>query len=1235
MAKCTWIYKGVKFTDKTKLLDHLNAEKGTKKTEDAMLKYGTNGLSSYYLKDGVTQAVGVKISLQGDFEKLLDLKHADGRRVGTVKRLNELIQDEAWLKQGNNRRMITFLSPRIPGQSKASFDFCQIHEFLPKSAGAIIIGPPEWLAKKGIDFDVDKEFTLFPSIVLNEKNEPKLADFTDPEIKDMWESLKDQKLNLNALRDDTGKLIKFEDPMAERLVRALFPDMYDKEYTEEEVRDILDEEGLKPYEQFKNRLKIKSSENHLLGSMVEILQDKDYFADLIRPNGMYYFDKAAEELAPYTQDFNTSLRVFGKEGETSPTRVFEQEPNLYWHQSFTVGMQALGIAAVENAASGMFVEAGVPMNPSFQDKQGNRPFERNQVLYLPHNERTVNGQKSISLSSLTNAEGIKMSEYGAQMITQLVDIVKNPERMSQLGINKANLPIVSYLITRVGVPLEPALYFANNPLVRTYLKEKSIVRSQFASALEKAPEKPQYFEGKARDNVLKSLGLLGVDGIYNFNKKMFYDDLKSRMEGKVFPEAEMKKSITEYRNKIDNENAYVPTQMDKDILLHYFEIEDQVKSLTAIKLGTHFDTKKSGTLFNSQNRQALVEKLKQNGRYSPEVINKIIDESFIGTFNLGPFLKKNISPLFKIRDHQALNDFILDKLKNQTQFENDFENSVYTEKDDYVDHLKNDFVGYIYQNILRGFNLGKLKEYKGVNITEESDIENVKYLSAGVAFIDGKFYLDKATLSENYGLYKGGKLGDRLSKMGQTLPPPDALTSLDEYAHFSFEREYLRSFNRISDIRDTKEFKDNMKLNTSTEAKLDKETNDPFIERMERMSYEQTITGMALDNIYNPWRLFESDHAYALEYDRIKTNYPELLKAYAVLDNVVLSSIGNSAEERRKNQRRMFNLRQINTRLDQTDYNIFHENLEDLADSDKAKVADPIENERISQFFKRFPFYAMMQSNDPGTMYGLGRIIPYDNLTAFMEKGSKDYLQHLNRIQDGKASSEFFNLFYDRFKANNKNANYRYDQRFKEWTVTSEPASEVDKSTPVFNLHTLTQADVVKLAMENPNDIFIYNSRVDGSPAQSGNLRSVDGMFAQPEITSGNTVGIPLRKSYGASNNAPAHVSDSTLDANKIAIDKVITTLKDYQKDGKALKFNPDGYGQALIGADDLTGDNLNYSRALAPETFIYLSQQLFENFGFVNKNFLKTSGGIEAVQKTQPITDEMVKDHILQCYGS
>ncbi len=1245
------IYKGVTFSDREKLLDQLNTEKGfTRKTEDVILKYGTNGLNSYYIKDGVIQSVGVKIALQGDFERLLNLTHKDGKKVRTLDRLNETIQDEAWLKKGNNRRMITFVSPRIPGQSKASFDFCQVHEFLPKSAGAIIIGPPEWLAKKGIDFDGDKEFTLFPSITLNAKKEPVLATFTDSEIKDVWEELKTAAIEKSETKGSSGKVIKTRDyeieQLSERLVQALLPDLYEikeiggmevrvlnKDYTDEEITAILQEESLKPFEQFKNKLKIQSAENELLRSMVDILQDQDFFADLIRPNGMYYFDKVAEELAPFTQDFNTGLRVFGKEKEASSTRVFEQEPNLYWHQSFTVGMQALGIAAVENAASGMFIEAGVPMNPEFRDKQGRHSFLRDQTIYLPHNTKIVDGKKAISLSSLTNAENIKMSEYGAQMITQLVDIVKNPERMSQLGITKANLPVVSYLITRVGVPLESALYFINNPLVREYQREKSIIRSQFASALEKAPEKPQYFEGKARDGVLKSVGLLGTTGVYNFNKQAFYNALKNNMAGKVFEEPAMKESIVNYRQKIDNEETYSFNELDKNILLHYFEIEDQVKSLTAIKLGTHFDTKKSGTLFNAQNREALIEKLKQNGRYSPEVISKIIDESFIGTFNLGPFLKKNISPLFKIRDHQALNNYILNLLKNQVEFDQDFENSVYTEKDEYIDHLKNDFVGYIYQNILRGFNLSKLKAYKGVDIETESDIQNVRYLSAGVAFIDDKFYMDKETLADNYRLYKGGRLSKDLIKMGIILPPVQALTSLDEYAHFTFEREYLRSFNKLRDIEDTEEFRSNSKLNHATEGKTEGETNEQYEERLTRLSYEQTITGMALDNIYNPWRLFESDNAYALEYDRIKTKYQgtDLVKDYAIFDQIVLSTIGNTDEEKRRNIKRMFNLRQVNTRLNQTDYNIYHENLEQLANSSVAKVSDPVENERISRFFRKFPFYSMLQSNDPGTTYGLGRLIPYGNLTSFIEKGSKSYLEHLNKITQGKASSEFLDQFYRRFKDNNRKAGYRYSQRFKEWTVTSENLSE--EATSNYTV-AKTQVEMIDLARNNPDVIFVYNSRVDGSTAQSSNTRAADGMFAQPEITSGNTVGIPIRKVYGPTNLASGHVSDATLEENKKAIDQAIEALNKYKTDGKALRFNPNGYGQALVGADDVTGDNLDYSRALAPETFIYLSQKLFENFGYVNKNFLKTGSGIETVQAVQPVNDEMVREHIRKCYG-
>ena len=53
---------------------------------------------------------------------------------------------------------------------------------------------------------------------------------------------------------------------------------------------------------------------------------------------------------------------------------------------------------------------------------------------------------------------------------------------------------------------------------------------------------------------------------------------------------------------------------------------------------------------------------------------------------------------------------------------------------------------------------------------------------------------------------------------------------------------------------------------------------------------------------------------------------------------------------------------------------------------------------------------------------------------------------------------------------------------------------------------------------------------------------------------------------------------------------------------------------------------------ASAPETFNYLSQQLFEKFGYINPNYLKTLEGRRIVQSRQPVTDDEIFDLKKSC---
>lgn len=157
--------------------------------------YGNNGLSTYYgIKEDGTLAtekddikyiksMEVKIALQGDFMKLVKGTFkgepitqympviVNGEIVSTtleidfdatLVRLNEALKDADW--RDKHIDMLTIPATRIPTSQFSMLESMTIKEFLPPMVGPVIILPSEIVAKSGSDFDIDKLFTLFPSL---------------------------------------------------------------------------------------------------------------------------------------------------------------------------------------------------------------------------------------------------------------------------------------------------------------------------------------------------------------------------------------------------------------------------------------------------------------------------------------------------------------------------------------------------------------------------------------------------------------------------------------------------------------------------------------------------------------------------------------------------------------------------------------------------------------------------------------------------------------------------------------------------------------------------------------------------------------------------------------------------------------------------------------------------------------------------------------------------------------
>jgi hypothetical protein len=195
-------------------------------TLDQVLEYGTNGLRTYYNKDGEVKSMEVKISLQGDWKKLLYSRGVDGKKITefqdvvnskgetvreldydkTLAKLNALIKNKKWLE--TNQDIIRLAAPRIPSQGFNSLEFMQIAEFLPQNSGNIMIVPSEIVAKAGSDFDVDKLFSIFPNIDIYD-GVPELVKYTDINTDTKYyEAIIEEKIiELNNLKSDTKETL--------------------------------------------------------------------------------------------------------------------------------------------------------------------------------------------------------------------------------------------------------------------------------------------------------------------------------------------------------------------------------------------------------------------------------------------------------------------------------------------------------------------------------------------------------------------------------------------------------------------------------------------------------------------------------------------------------------------------------------------------------------------------------------------------------------------------------------------------------------------------------------------------------------------------------------------------------------------------------------------------------------------------------------------------------------------
>ena len=1161
----------------------IDLENMNKSARDAAVKkyMGSNFLPTYHKgADGKTTAMKVAISLQGDYESLLNLDY-QGEPISTIDRLNQAIKDDEWLNEndGSNRKAITMVGVRIPVQGLNSMEFMEVYHFLPPQAGNIIIPPAEIVAKSGADFDIDK-LQIFMNNIDADGNVTKPM-FDNAE--EFYDALKD-------------------------------PSKYDM--TKEQMF-ALQKTGL---------------ENELVNDIRSILELPQNFVSLTTPNGTYLVKPTADMLSEYVSDYDpfenimsgqTKLSAPDKNGKQkkviSPSRIFEAGYNLYKHESNVVGKKTLGLGAIENTFNVVFNSIGAVMPPVYN--HNGEEIDRVSFLGLRHNKTTKDGQEVISIANQYDVDNNnKIADVINQLINGWVDVEKDAWIFFLQG-NYEVAPVLMYLL-KAGVPFKEAVYFVSQPLVREYVKEKRLAASTFAEPLRKSPG----FQGasfKAASNVIaKNFEKFIPDDQlrYQVGEKMFDNYLESK-DRDHFTEEEMLDLIKDSKTNPDAQQS----DLSRTMFLHFLTIEKQIEGITEMKIAANPDTGTMTDVGQAIQAEATIEALAEETKIDQDLRTGLLYDSIISSFFNTKLVRGLAKPLFKFRYDQDIQDYIQDYMSN-------FQNSSvlkaafgrnYRERFPVV--FRNDILSYIFQNALRKYNLSD--EYSSYAMSDSISLIPAAGLKFGaqVTEVGGKptMVVDRVQIEKEFfdkAYLEGSDAKNSYESRGlYTLQPGhfnNSLSNKAEYIRFVIEREYLRHIMPVEEVVQTKEYK--MELENANKTRIQGDTT-----KNRRYAYEKIIATRALDNVLNPYHLFnDRDNAYAIRLDRLKTMYQnDFVKDYAILARMVPESTTDKS---------MSNIYVDDKDMNTFKSNLYTRNLKDLANRNVEKVADKAENDRISDFFSKMTYVAMMQAGTNKSKYNFLSLTDFDKFIDIMNEETAKFLESpakLTMLIDFKNKFEQENSITNKTKSRFKNYLTALDPEkletapsaeVSEETISSENLIErknliatINSNVFVYNDLSGTEKAYQYIVNNNPDITFVYQFSL-------GQMQAIDKM-TEAQFNSKKMKGnIQLRKFANSSSIGIITGQDSVADSfskvdpklypkKKVDIEKAIAQINDVISKGGKVAFSINGYGDPTM---------------MPKELFVYLSRRLFEEFQYLNPGSEFVEEVVQEVAKYQPITD-------------
>jgi len=312
----------------------------------------------------------------------------------------------------------------------------------------------------------------------------------------------------------------------------------------------------------------ESLENRYYKSLETIILTPSNFDRLITPN-------STDKLTALRKDLvDISEEEFG-EGEIKS--LLDPMYMSRMRHYYLLGKQGVGIAAVQQTFTATSQLDNIYVDPALLTID--IPFARylgDLSVNLPHNKTVVNDKTYVSLSGIYDKNGDFISDTNSEFINGYVDITKDPF-IIQIGATK-EMASTYLTLVRMGVPIKTVVYFMNQPIIRTYLKELA------------ANGKTWVLDKKAIDNMKKRYG-------YNFKYKTGYMSLESPITNTSKINDELKEMLVRAYSEETAEGSNIPGQLTKDDkakqvyifdeFLKYYVLSQNIFTLTQ---GTNYDT---------------------------------------------------------------------------------------------------------------------------------------------------------------------------------------------------------------------------------------------------------------------------------------------------------------------------------------------------------------------------------------------------------------------------------------------------------------------------------------------------------------------------------------------------------------------------------------------------------------------------------------------------------------------